>query len=111
MTYLFTGFFILLDLVTGLIKAFKEKTYTSSIMREGLYHKAGAIIIVVLATLIDEANVYMDLGFTFPLAVPACAYISIMEIGSIIENVGEINPQLMPSKIKEHFLKLKEREV
>ena len=104
--YIITGAFILLDLITGLIKAFKEKSYTSSLMREGLYHKAGSILIIGFGVLVDYAQTLLDIGVTVPITLPICAYIVLMEIGSIIENICLINPQIMPDKIKAYFKKL-----
>lgn len=106
MVYIITGCFILLDMVTGLIKAFKEKAYTSSVMREGLFHKAGSVLIVCFGVLVDYAQSFLDLGVTIPVAIAICTYIVLMEIGSIIENVCTINPQILPDKIKAYFQKL-----
>lgn len=106
MVYVITGAFILLDLITGLIKAFKEKSYTSSIMREGLYHKIGTLLIVGFGYLVDYAQTYIDIGVSVPVAISVCSYVVLMEIGSIIENVCIINPQILPDKIKGYFKKL-----
>lgn len=106
MVYLITGAFILLDFITGLIKAFKEKNYCSSIMREGLFHKTGSILVIVFGWLVDYAQTFVDLGVQIPVALSLCAYVILMEIGSIIENVCIINPEIMPDKIKGYFAKL-----
>ena len=106
MTYLLTGAFMLLDIVTGLIKSFKEKAYTSTIMREGLYHKCGYILCIVFGFLVDYAQSYFDLGVTVPLTLAICTYIILNETGSIIENLASINPDLLPDKIKGYFGKL-----
>ena len=106
MVYIIVGCFILLDLITGLIKAFKEKSYSSTVMREGLYHKGGSIICIVLATLIDYGQHFLDFGFSVPLTIPICVYICLMEIGSIVENVSTINPELLSDKLKSYFFKL-----
>lgn len=110
MVYIITGGFILLDMVTGLVKAFKEKAYTSSIMREGLYHKTGSALVITFATLVDFAQKYIDLGFTVPIVATVCGYIIAMEIGSIIENLCKINPEFMPAKLKTYFAKLNDKE-
>lgn len=106
LVYLVTACFIILDMVTGLIKAFKEKNYTSSIMREGLFHKCGSVICIVFGALVDYAQLYLDLGVNIPVAISICVYICLMEIGSIIENVVTINPAIMPDKLKAFFQKL-----
>lgn len=106
MMYALTGCFVLLDMVSGLIKAFKEKAYSSSIMREGLFHKSGSLICVVFGVLVDYAQTYIDIGVNLPIAHTICVYIVLMEIGSIIENVCAINPEIMPDKLKGYFVKL-----
>lgn len=106
MVYVLTGCFILLDLITGLVKAFKEKSYTSTLMREGLYHKVGSLLTIGFGCLVDYAQTLVDLGVTIPVASSVCVYIILMEIGSIIENVATINPEILPDKIKSYFTKL-----
>lgn len=110
MIYIVTGGFIVLDMVTGLVKAFKEQAFTSSIMREGMFHKCGSVLTVVFGLLVDYAQSFVDLGVKIPVAVTFCSYIILMECGSIIENVGKINPEIIPSKIKPYFSKLSNKE-
>lgn len=106
MVYTLTGGFVLLDFITGIIKAFKNKEYTSSLMREGLYHKCGSVLTVIFGILVDYAQMYVDLGVNIPMANAICGYIILMEIGSIIENVCQINPEFLPDKLKSYFKKL-----
>ena len=104
--YVLTACFIVLDMITGIIKAFKEKSYTSSVMRQGLFHKCGSVLCVAFGVLVDYSQHYLDLGVSIPVAFSICAYIVLMEIGSIIENVCAINPHIMPAKLKSYFIKL-----
>lgn len=106
MMYFIVACFIVLDFITGLCKAFKEKNFTSSLMREGLFHKCASIIWVVFGVLVDYAQTFVDLGVTVPIAGMVCTYIILMECGSIMENLGKINPKIIPQKIREHFGKL-----
>ena len=100
--------FMLLDILTGLVKAFKTKSFTSSVMKEGLFSKLGSIILILLGVLGEWSIKYVDLGITVPLITAFCSYICLMELGSIIENLGTINPLLVPTTIKKYFTKLKE---
>lgn len=106
MIYVITGAFIMLDYITGIVKAFKEKAYSSTVMRQGLYHKSGSILCIAFGVLVDYAQNYLDLGVSFPVAISMCSYIILMEIGSIIENVCRINPEIIPEKIQAYFEKL-----
>lgn len=106
MVYYVTAAFVALDLVTGIIKALMKKEFTSSIMREGLFHKLGSVLCVVFAVLVDYAQAVVDLGVTVPVTETVCAYIILMEIGSVIENICLINPEIMPDKLRQYFAKL-----
>ena len=100
--------FIVLDIITGVIKSFKEKNYTSSSMREGLFHKCGSILCILFGCLVDYTQKYVDIGVSIPITEIICIYIILMEIGSNIENICAINPDILPDKIKKYFKKLSE---
>ena len=91
--------FILFDFVTGLAKAAYNKQVSSTVMREGLYHKFAEILVIVLAAFIDVACTHLELGFDTPILAVTCGYIVLMEIASIIENIGEMNPDLANSPV------------
>lgn len=97
---LITCIFVVFDLGSGGISACANHEWKSSEMRKGLYHKFGSIMLVVLAYLIDYAQKYVDLGFQVPIAAGVCVYIILMELGSIVENIGKINPDLLPDKVR-----------
>ena len=96
---LITCIFVVFDLASG-VAACANHEWKSSEMRKGLYHKFGSIMLVVLAYLIDYAQRYVDLGFQVPIAAGVCVYIILMELGSIVENIGKINPDLLPDKVR-----------
>ncbi len=72
-------------------------------MREGLYHKIGLPLVILLGVLVDYAQGWLELGMSVPVAGAVCAYIVIMEIGSSLENICKINPDLMPDKLTALF--------
>ena len=101
--------FILLDMLTGIIYAFKSNTFSSSILREGFFHKVALVVVMVCAILIECLVMHIpSLGFSVPILVPACVIIILMEISSIIENLVKINPQLANNKLLEMFTTPKE---
>lgn len=110
MVYLIVGVFIVLDILSGIIKAYKEKGYDSTIMREGLYHKCGTIICVVLGVLVDYTQTIVDIGVTMPVANAICVYIILMECCSIMENICAINPDIVPDVILSNLGKLNKGE-
>ena len=108
---LLTCLFIVFDSISGNIAAVANHIWKSSIMRKGLYHKFGSIMLVALAYLIDYAQKFVDLGFRVPIAAGVCVYIILMELGSIIENIGKINPDLLPNQIRKVLgLSIKDEE-
>lgn len=97
--FLIVFLFILLDILTGVTQAVKNKTLSSAVMREGIYHKAGYVLILALALLAEYSVNYMDLGFTTPLVVPCSVMICLTEFVSISENIERITPELAGSGI------------
>ena len=97
--------FILFDFATGIVKAAYNKNVSSTVMREGLYHKFAEIMVIVMAGFIDVACEHLDLGFDTPILAVTCGYIVLMEIASILENIGEMNPDLANSPVFSIFKK------
>lgn len=73
------------DSITGFLKAWNTKTFTSSKMRSGLTKKAGEILLLVVGEILTY-------GLQLPDYVTwwISAYIIIMEIMSIFENLKQI---------------------
>ena len=92
-----------MDILLGLAGAVKDKNVQSSRMREGLWHKAGSIGLIVLAYILDVAVDHVDLGVIFPGVVIVCAYIILMEVGSCLENLVVLNPELRNNPIMKVF--------
>lgn len=86
--------FIVADIATGLIKAIDSHSYSSSVMREGLFHKLGEIICLVFGVLCDYALPLIGIKIPLSIAQSVSVYIIIMEIGSVVENIGVLNPEL-----------------
>ena len=87
---------IVIDYVLGVICAVINKTFSSSVMRQGLVHKFTYLVAIVIAEIIVLLSGYFDLGFDFVDAIVGlvCVWISLTEIGSILENIVKINPKL-----------------
>lgn len=83
---------MLLDYITGSLAACKRGEWCSAVAREGLWHKAGMIVAVIVAALADVvlavicANI--PIGFQWPVVVLplVLAWYIITELGSILEN-------------------------
>lgn len=81
--------FMALDILSGVIKTLRQKKkLSSSKMSTGLFKKTGNIVCMVSADLFSEFAPLYGLP-EINVFTPVCAYIIIMEIISIYENVGE----------------------
>ena len=100
-----TCLFMVLDVVTGFSQACKTKTVSSTVMRDGLYHKLGFIGVIILGVLCEYAEYYVNLGFSLPLVIPICSFICWTEIVSIRENLKILAPELSADAFTEFFKK------
>lgn len=87
-------FFIVFDILTGLLKAIQIEGLNSTILRKGLFSKLSEILAVGLCYGLNYGSQYIDLGFDIPLLQGVSIYLCIMELVSIIENLCVVNPAL-----------------
>lgn len=97
-----------LDYISGWLAARKNGTWKSAIAREGIAHKAGMVLVVVVALV---ADVIMALALTHipvvNIAWPEClfpivlAWYIITELGSILENAVKLG-----AKVPAWFVKI-----
>lgn len=97
-----------LDYITGTFAAMKAGQWCSKKAREGAWHKAGAIIVVIVAAIADGIMLVICgnipvLEITWPgLILPlVLAWYIITELGSILENAIKLgaNPPAWLTKI------------
>ena len=98
---------ILLDVVTGFVKAFFNKSVNSTVLRNGGKHKVAEIFSIVLAIFVKYAFTILKISIGFDILIVICTYIIIMECISIIENIGDMNSNALPNKIRNLFEKLR----
>ena len=85
---------ILLDIITGLIKAFYTNTFKSTVMRKGLFHKTGELLAVGILYGAQIALPMIGVDAHLPLFPAGVGYCVLMELGSIIENLRAFTPGL-----------------
>ncbi len=99
--FLLCGIFVFADVLTGYLKAFKNKKVNSSISRDGYIKKIGWVIAILLGFLVDmlvEVNLFLI----------GSAIVCVATEGiSFYENLGEIGINL---PFKKYFEKLGEKE-
>lgn len=100
---------MVLDFISGTVVAVIRHEWKSKIMREGLLHKCSLLLCVILGVVLDMGQHYLELGISIPAYQCISAYITLMEAGSVIENVCKVNPGLAPKKLRA-VLGLSEKE-
>lgn len=86
---------MLMDILSGFVGAVVRGDVSSTKMREGIGHKALLVIVIIAAVLVQTFTLHIgDMGWSFPLIVPCCVYIIVMELTSVLENVCEAYPAL-----------------
>ncbi|MCQ2441715.1 MAG: phage holin family protein [Oscillospiraceae bacterium] len=103
MQFLITFGFIVLDFLSGMLKATGLKQFSSTRMREGFFHKVALLLCMLLGYGVDFAQNYVDLGFNVPVSASICVYIVLMEVASILENLCSLNPELVPESVRGIF--------
>lgn len=94
--------FVLLDVVSGLAAAIKNKELSSSVMHEGLYNKLGEVLLLVVAMFVGsilDIPPFTQLGIPPEVMYLVAVYITLMELVSILENICKLNPTLPIAKI------------
>lgn len=92
---------IVLDVLTGIIIAWRNDDFKSAKMREGLSKKFGELVYILIGILAKYAiNTDLILYFTV-------GYICLMEISSLAENCDKLGVK-MPDKLKEKLNNSKE---
>lgn len=94
---------MVMDFLSGIVKAISKKQLASKKMREGLLHKVALGLCMLLGAAVDYAQGYMELGVHFPVGRVICVYIVLMEITSIMENICVVNPQITPEMLRKIF--------
>lgn len=94
-----------LDYISGTMKAKKLGTWSSTIARDGLWHKASEVIAVLAALLLDVAisvvlpnvpGLTVEITYSFLLCPMVTVWYIVTEAGSVVENVGEMGGPVPP---------------
>lgn len=95
--------FIITDYITGVIGAIMHGNLSSTKMREGLGHKFAYLCVFFIAWFIDFEMEHIDIGFYSALTPIVTTGIALIELSSIIENIGKINPELTQAEFMKIF--------
>ena len=88
------------DVFFGILNALVHKDFQSSKMREGIAHKSTTAGAILVGCVIDGTiTAGVDLGYPAPVLAAICGYIILMEVASLLETFGKLNPQFQGSPI------------
>lgn len=87
------------DVASGYIAAMRTGAVNSTFMFNGLWNKMGEMFAIVVGKTIEICISIFGTGFVgvkmnIPVCTAVCAYLSLYEITSIIENIGKMNPTI-----------------
>jgi len=99
-----------IDYVTGTIVAFKEKSWSSRVARQGLWKKASSLLAVLVAALTDMllsiavnyAGIVLPFTYKSLLSPLVLVWYTLTELGSIVENAGRMGapvPQILKNTL------------
>lgn len=86
--------FTITDYITGTIGAMMNGNLSSTKMRKGLGNKFAYLCVFFIAWFIDFEMKHIDIGFHGALTPIVTIGLVLIELSSIIENIGEINPEI-----------------
>lgn len=88
------------DVFFGILNALVHKDFQSSKMREGIAHKSTTAGAILVGCVIDGTiTAGVDLGYPAPVLAAICGYIILMEVASLLETFGKLNPQFKGSPV------------
>lgn len=94
---------IMFDVLTGILVGILVTGLSSKKSREGVAHKTGLVCAIVFGVLLHIAQQFFDMGIHIPILMAICLYIAFTECISIVENIGELSPQLKNSRFMKLF--------
>ena len=95
--------FIIMDYITGIINAVMHGNLSSTKMREGLGNKFAYLCVFFIAWFIDFEMKHINIGFHSALTPIVTIGIVLIELSSVIENIGKINPDLAQAEFMKIF--------
>jgi phage-related holin len=88
------------DVAFGILNALIHRDFQSSKMREGIAHKSTTAGAIIVGCVIDGTiTAGVDLGYPAPVLAAICGYIVLMEVASLLETFGKLNPQFQGSPV------------
>ena len=102
---------VILDVIFGISNALMTKNFSSTVLRDGIVHKLSEFGIIAVGVIVDGLLFAgLDLGFNGPVLAFFLVCLIVMELGSIMELLAELNPQLKNNAAFKLLASVKEPE-
>ena len=95
---------MLVDTLVGTSGAFMRNEFKTSAMREGLCHKGTLLVLILLGWICDTVMMHVpEVGLPKLIMFGVCIIVFFMELGSVLENLVKINPELSGNAVLKYF--------
>ena len=95
---------MLVDTLVGTSGAFMRNEFKTSTMREGLCHKGTLLVLILLGWICDTVMMHVpEVGLPKLIMFGVCIIVFFMELGSVLENLVKINPELSGNAVLKYF--------
>lgn len=92
------------DVLTGFIVAVINNEVSSTVMHKGLLHKVLTLVLIAACLAIEIALTHMVvLPYDIPTCEVVCGYVVVMELASVLENIGKGYPDFADSAVFKLF--------
>ncbi len=95
--------FVLLDIVSGVVKAYVTGTLSSKEMRDGLMHKSAYFALIALFACVEVFQQHFEVLPGVPTTLCVCIYVCSTEFFSVLENIVVINPDIKKWPVMEQL--------
>lgn len=94
---------VLLDIVSGVVKAYVTGTLSSKEMRDGLMHKSAYFALIALFACVEVFQQHFEVLPDVPTTLCISIYICTTEFFSVLENIVVINPDIKKWPVMEQL--------
>lgn len=103
---------VIIDYIVGTIGHTLREGFSSAMMREGLVHKFAYLVVLGVCIIIQTLLNYCELPYYYGDACFSLAFvwICVTEVGSILENIVLLNPDLADRSFLHIFDKREQKE-
>lgn len=92
------------DVLVGFLGACIRHDVQSAKMRTGLMHKVMVLVIIAVAYVLGVGLGYVSgVDVTIPSTEVVCGYVIVMELASVLENVGKAWPEFSGTQLYKAF--------